>query len=53
MELSIERNPYADHLVEVNKYNPVMTTQNICNSLGAIVVPEGVYITEAHPCEFE
>ena len=46
MEQTVERNPYADHLVEVNKYNPVMTTQSICNSQGAIVIPEGTYITE-------
>jgi HD-GYP domain-containing protein (c-di-GMP phosphodiesterase class II) len=41
-----ERNFYADHLVEINKTNPVITTQDICNSLGAIVITEGTNITE-------
>jgi HD-GYP domain-containing protein (c-di-GMP phosphodiesterase class II) len=46
MDQYSDRNPYADHLVEVNKHNPVITTQNICNSKGAIVVPEGTRVTE-------
>lgn len=46
MEQYSGRNPYADHLVEVNKHNPVLTTQDICNSKGAIVVPKGTYLTE-------
>jgi len=41
-----ERNSYADHLVEINKTNPVITTQDICNSLGATVIPKGTNITE-------
>jgi len=41
-----ERNFYADHLVEINKTNPVITTQDICNSLGATVIPKGTNITE-------
>jgi hypothetical protein len=41
-----ERNFYADHLVEINKTNPVITTQDICNSLGATVIPVGTNITE-------
>lgn len=46
MDQYSERNPYADHLVEVNKHNPVLTTQDICNAKGAIVVPKGTYLTE-------
>jgi hypothetical protein len=46
MEQLRVRNPYADHLVEVNRNNPVITTQDICNSKGATVIPEGTYITE-------
>lgn len=41
-----ERNFYADHLVEINKTNPVITSQDICNSLGATVIPKGANITE-------
>jgi len=41
-----ERNAYADHLVEVNKTNPVVTSENICNKLGATIVPKGTFITE-------
>jgi len=46
MEPYSERNFYADHLVEINKTNPVITTNNICNSLGATVIPKGTNITE-------
>lgn len=46
MESSPARNFYADHLVEINKTNPVITTSDICNSLGAIVIPKGINITE-------
>ena len=46
MDQYSDRNPYADHLVEVNKHNPVVTTQDICNSRGAIVVPKGTPLTE-------
>jgi len=46
MEQHSERNAYADHLVEINKNNPVITTQDICNSLGATVIPQGTYLTE-------
>lgn len=46
MDQYSERNPYADHLVEINKYNPVLTTQDICNNRGATVVPKGTYLTE-------
>jgi HD-GYP domain-containing protein (c-di-GMP phosphodiesterase class II) len=41
-----ERNYYADHLVEINKTNPVITAQDICNNLGATVIPKGTNITE-------
>jgi len=41
-----ERNFYADHLVEINKTNPVITTQDICSSLGATVIPKGTNVTE-------
>jgi len=41
-----ERNFYADHLVEINKTNPVITTSDICNSLGATVIPKGTNVTE-------
>ncbi|MFT7186370.1 MAG: hypothetical protein ACI84K_001768 [Pseudohongiellaceae bacterium] len=33
-------------MVEINKTNPVITTRDICNSLGAIVIPKGINITE-------
>ncbi len=46
MELYSERNPYADHLVEVNKHNPVETVTDICNELGATIVPKGTQLTE-------
>jgi len=41
-----ERNFYADHLVEINKTNAVITTSNICNNLGATVIPKGTNVTE-------
>lgn len=46
MNQCAERNAYADHLVEVNKTNPVVTRDDVCNSLGATIVPKGTYITE-------
>jgi len=46
MDQSLNRNFYAEHLVEVNKLNPVITTQNLCNSLGAMVIPKGTYVTQ-------
>jgi len=46
MELYTDRNPYADHLVEVNKHNPVETIADICNELGATIIPKGTALTE-------
>ena len=46
MAANVKRNFYADHLVEINKTNPVITSQDICNSLGAIVIAKGARITE-------
>ncbi len=36
---------YVDHLAEVNKTNQVLTTEDICNDKGMIIVPKGTPIT--------
>ena len=41
-----QRNPYADHLAEVNKTNPVLALEDIYNDRGAVIVPEGTPIDE-------
>ncbi len=46
MQTGIDRNPYADHLVEVNKTNPVLAAEDIYNERGAIIVPKGTQIDE-------
>jgi hypothetical protein len=46
MMSEIQRNPYADHLAEVNRTNPVLAVQDIYNDRGAVIVPEGTQIDE-------
>ncbi len=42
-----EEDFYADNLAEVNQSNAVLTTEDICNQQGAIIVPKGAPITPA------
>jgi len=46
MDQEIIPNYYAEHLAEINEQNPVVTTQDLCNSLGAMVIPAGTYVTQ-------
>lgn len=46
MTSGIQRNPYADHLAEVNKTNPVLALVDIYNDRGAVIVPKGTQIDE-------
>lgn len=46
MQTELQRNPYADHLAEVNKTNPVVATEDIYNELGALIIPKGTQINE-------
>ncbi len=46
MQPELQRNPYADHLAELNKTNPVLAAEDICNELGAIIVSKGTQIDE-------
>lgn len=46
MQTELQRNPYADHLAELNKSNPVLAAEDIYNERGAIIVPKGTQIDE-------
>tara|TARA_R110001592_G_scaffold114997_2_gene315201 strand:+ start:2770 stop:4113 length:1344 start_codon:yes stop_codon:yes gene_type:complete len=46
MQPELQRNPYADHLAELNKTNPVLAAEDIYNERGAIIVPKGTQIDE-------
>ncbi len=47
MDASLQdsRNHYADHLVEVNKGNRVLTTEDVYSDKGAVIVPKGTLLT--------
>ena len=39
-----EKDCYAEHLAAVNEKVEVLTTEDICNSQGAVVVPKGTAV---------